>query len=742
MSSPEPPTQPRALGRARRRVPGPAPRDARPARAALGHVADPGARAARSSATSPAWTCSSTAAARPSGRSCSRGSGARPVGMDNSARQLEHARRLLGEAGVDFPLVHASAGEAPFADASFDVVFCDHGAMTFPDPDITVPEVARLLRPGGLLAFSHTTPLSQLCWRPRTETSSTPSCTGPTSGCGRIEWEDEPDEPVAFTRTQGGWIRLFRAHGLTVERLHEVQPPEGAVSTYRDEAQTEWARQLADGADLGGAEVELSEHAARNRAEWNVWAAEYVEPGRRHWADDTITWGITSVPETEARVLPELEGVRRPRGRLRHRLRVRPARAPRRPRDRHRRLRGAARDRAPLPAGVRARVPARPRQRRGAPVRRRVVRPRRLRVRREHLGRPVRLDPRGRARPAPGRAHRPARERDAARPLHARARGRPARRHPLPAAVLRHAPLRVAGRRLGRLPPRLRRLDRALPLERLRGRGPGGAAGRPRGAAEPAQPVHAGAGRRSGRPRRSGAHASADGQVPGTATVLRTIAGTTLAGTVESNERDRDPPARRPRRDVRLLVVPARAGGRDRRAAGRAVGAGGVPDRRREVPLLPAAGAAARRRHRRRLAADRADEGPDRLPGRRGAWRRRASIPASGRTSSRDVTARLARGDAEAALRRPGAVQQRALPRAARAAPDLALRRGRGALHLGVGSQLPARLPEARREGAGARRGARARPDRDGDAGRGGRHPPGSASTSGTRSSPASTART
>ncbi|MCW5882171.1 MAG: class I SAM-dependent methyltransferase, partial [Anaerolineae bacterium] len=34
--------------------------------------------------------------------------GARPVGVDNSARQLEHARRLMVEAGVDFPLVHAS----------------------------------------------------------------------------------------------------------------------------------------------------------------------------------------------------------------------------------------------------------------------------------------------------------------------------------------------------------------------------------------------------------------------------------------------------------------------------------------------------------------------------------------------------------------------------------------------------------------------------------------------------------
>ena len=44
------------------------------------------------------------------------------------------------------------------------------------------------------------------------------------------------------------------------------------------------------------------------------------------------------------------------------------------------------------------------------------------------------------------------------------------------------------------------------------------------------------------------------------------------------------------------------------------VGAGRLPDRRRQEPLLPAAGAAARGRDDRRLAADRADEGPDRLP--------------------------------------------------------------------------------------------------------------------------------
>ena len=39
--------------------------------------------------------------------------GARPVGLDNSARQLEHARRLMTDARVDFPLIHAPAETTP-----------------------------------------------------------------------------------------------------------------------------------------------------------------------------------------------------------------------------------------------------------------------------------------------------------------------------------------------------------------------------------------------------------------------------------------------------------------------------------------------------------------------------------------------------------------------------------------------------------------------------------------------------
>jgi len=77
--------------------------------------------------------------------------GARVVGLDNSERQLEHARQNMAKAGLDFPLVHASAEHVPLPDGGFDVVFCDHGAVAFVDPYKTVPEAARLLRPGGLL---------------------------------------------------------------------------------------------------------------------------------------------------------------------------------------------------------------------------------------------------------------------------------------------------------------------------------------------------------------------------------------------------------------------------------------------------------------------------------------------------------------------------------------------------------------------------------------------------------------
>jgi SAM-dependent methyltransferase len=48
-----------------------------------------------------------------------------------------------------------------------------------------------------------------------------------------------------------------------------------------------------------------SDHAARNREEWDRLAAEYFVQGRDAWASDEPFWGIWHVPESQAGVLPE-----------------------------------------------------------------------------------------------------------------------------------------------------------------------------------------------------------------------------------------------------------------------------------------------------------------------------------------------------------------------------------------------------------------------------------------------------
>jgi SAM-dependent methyltransferase len=163
--------------------------------------------------------------------------GARMVALDNSARQLEHARRLMLDAGVDFPLLHANAEAVPLADGAFDLIFCDHGAMSFCDPYRTIPEAARLLRTGGRFIFNMATPFVDLTYNDA-EKQSTNVLERDYFGLHRVEDADS----VSFNLQYGEWIRAFREHGLDVEALVELRPPGGARSTYSDYVQLEWAR--------------------------------------------------------------------------------------------------------------------------------------------------------------------------------------------------------------------------------------------------------------------------------------------------------------------------------------------------------------------------------------------------------------------------------------------------------------------------------------------------------------------
>jgi ubiquinone/menaquinone biosynthesis C-methylase UbiE len=163
--------------------------------------------------------------------------GARPVGLDLSLNQLRHASGRM-RSGSRFPLVNADAERTPFADATFDVVMCDHGAMTFADPDRTVREVARVLRPGGLFAFCHASPFHFVCWDDAKDRVTTKLA---HDYFGMRKWDEET---VDFMLPYGGWIRLFREHGLEVEELIEPRPPAGARTTYRWFAPLSWARRF------------------------------------------------------------------------------------------------------------------------------------------------------------------------------------------------------------------------------------------------------------------------------------------------------------------------------------------------------------------------------------------------------------------------------------------------------------------------------------------------------------------
>ncbi len=165
------------------------------------------------------------------------GAGARIVGLDLSARQLQHARRLMKESAVRVPLVQASAAATPFRAASFDIVFCDHGAMSFADPKDTVPEAARLLRPGGLLVFCVSSPIWLMTLDPVADTT-TQTLHSDYFGMRSFEWPGSIDFQIPY----GEWLRLFRDNGLAVEDLIELRAPEDAVSTYRDESERQWAR--------------------------------------------------------------------------------------------------------------------------------------------------------------------------------------------------------------------------------------------------------------------------------------------------------------------------------------------------------------------------------------------------------------------------------------------------------------------------------------------------------------------
>jgi SAM-dependent methyltransferase len=86
--------------------------------------------------------------------------GAEVTGVDIAPNLLAQARERAAAENLAAEFDEGDAEQLPYADASFDAAVSMFGAMFAPRPEAVVSEVARILRPGGLLAMANWNPTS------------------------------------------------------------------------------------------------------------------------------------------------------------------------------------------------------------------------------------------------------------------------------------------------------------------------------------------------------------------------------------------------------------------------------------------------------------------------------------------------------------------------------------------------------------------------------------------------------
>ncbi len=82
------------------------------------------------------------------------GSQGKLTGLDISPAMLAIARSLMPADGPNVEWHEGSGTEMPFPDASFDLVVCQQGLQFFPDRQLGMNEIYRVLAPGGRAVVS------------------------------------------------------------------------------------------------------------------------------------------------------------------------------------------------------------------------------------------------------------------------------------------------------------------------------------------------------------------------------------------------------------------------------------------------------------------------------------------------------------------------------------------------------------------------------------------------------------
>lgn len=161
-----------------------------------------------------------------------------PVAIDNSLKMLEYAKNNQVKYEMEFPLIHCSGENLDLESDQFDIVFCDHGAMTYSKTRETLMEVNRVLLKGGTFAFNIGSPLQEICYNMKNEAVD--------KKLHQSYFELSPFEEDGFVyqqHTLSDWIKLFIETGFQITGLIELRPNKTSKSTYDNNSKLlDWAR--------------------------------------------------------------------------------------------------------------------------------------------------------------------------------------------------------------------------------------------------------------------------------------------------------------------------------------------------------------------------------------------------------------------------------------------------------------------------------------------------------------------
>jgi SAM-dependent methyltransferase len=135
--------------------------------------------------------------------------GARVTGADLTPELFEDARRRQAEAGVEVDWIEGDAEALPLDDGRFDRVFSTFGHMFAPRHEKAGAELARVCKPGGVVATT--------TWVPR-------GMVGSMFGLMGSRMPPPPDfaQPPVLWGTEDHVREMLEPHGLELEFEHEM----------------------------------------------------------------------------------------------------------------------------------------------------------------------------------------------------------------------------------------------------------------------------------------------------------------------------------------------------------------------------------------------------------------------------------------------------------------------------------------------------------------------------------------